>query len=169
MVSQHHSLWNTRHCKIDVPCNIGWYSSHYRFACSIPDQDTDTVVVTGGYYTTTTVSRYGKDGWIEDFSSGLNRGRGDHGCTSFVSKDNERVSIYIDILFDYHKTLLPFRCCWSLGAGTLTGSPFQLLRYIAPLLESGGRSLVGLCPGQWLQCEWWLSTTESFSLVRSSF
>ena len=64
-----------------------------RDACSIPDPDTDTVVVTGGEYTLTTVTRYGKHGWIEDFSSGLNYGRRNHGCTSFWSKDNERVKL----------------------------------------------------------------------------
>ena len=50
--------------------------------------------MTGGsrYYTPrNTVSRYGKKGWIEDFSSGLNSGRRRHGCSSFLTKDNERV------------------------------------------------------------------------------
>ena len=65
--------------------------SHYRDACSIPDPDTDTVLVTGGEWTLTTVSRYGKKGWIEDFSSGLRTGRRAHGCTSFLSRNNERV------------------------------------------------------------------------------
>jgi len=60
-------------------------------ACSISDPDTDTVVLTGGGDTITTVSRYGKKGWIEDFSSGLITGRKGHGCTSFLSHDNERV------------------------------------------------------------------------------
>jgi len=66
-------------------------SSHYRSACSIPDPDTDTVLVTGGKITRNTVSRYGKEGWIEDFSSGLKTGRDSHGCSSFLSKDKERV------------------------------------------------------------------------------
>ena len=66
-------------------------SSHYGLACSIPDPDTDTAVVTGGRGTLTTVSVYGKEGWIEDFSSGLKTGRFGHGCSSFLSKDNERV------------------------------------------------------------------------------
>lgn len=37
------------------------------------------------------MSRYGKKGWIEDFSSGLNTGRWHHGCASYIAKDNERV------------------------------------------------------------------------------
>ena len=49
------------------------------------------MVVTGGEYSLTTVSRYGEEGWIEDFGSGLNTGRWAHGCSSFLSRDNERV------------------------------------------------------------------------------
>ena len=100
MVSRYHFLWNIGHCKIVVTCNIDWSSSHYREACAIPDPDTDTVVVTGGFYTFTTVSRYGKQGWEEDFSSGLNSGRWGHGCASFLSHDNERVKF--NLIFIKH-------------------------------------------------------------------
>ena len=65
---------------------------HYRYACSIPDPDTDTVLVTGGKYTLNTVSRYSKRGFRGDFSSTLKTGRFGHGCSSFLSKDNERVN-----------------------------------------------------------------------------
>ena len=65
------------------------HTSHHRDACSISDPDTDTVLLTGGYPTGTTVSRYGKEGWIEDFSSGLKTGRNGHGCASYITKDND--------------------------------------------------------------------------------
>ena len=68
----------------------------YRKACAIADPDTDTVVVTGGLFND--VSRYGKEGWIEDFSSKLITGRRDHGCSSFLSKDNERVILVTSIV-----------------------------------------------------------------------
>ena len=42
------------------------------------------VVITGGVVTRKTVSRYNKDGWVEDMPS-LNQGRTVHGCTTFVS------------------------------------------------------------------------------------
>ena len=91
--SWHHFLWNIRQCKecTEVTSNISWSSSHYRASCSIPDPDTDTVVVTGGLFISTTVSRYGRKGWIEDFSTGLTTGRFWHGCASYISKDHERV------------------------------------------------------------------------------
>ena len=99
--------------------------------------------------------------------------RAEHGCATYTAKDNERV-LHITS-FDPEKIILLnncCRCCWSLEAGQagLAMSPLPRLRCIAPLLESGGRSLVVLCPGQWRQFVWWLSTIESFSLVvRRSF
>ena len=53
------------------------------------------MLVTGGSYTLTTVSRYGKMGWIEDFSSGLKTGRWSHGCAGYIAVDNERVYIHV--------------------------------------------------------------------------
>ena len=81
---------------------------HYRRACAISDPDTDTLVVTGGIdvddknepIVSTTVTRYGKKGYIEDFSPGLKTGRGGHGCTSFVSQQNERVNLYSGLTQD---------------------------------------------------------------------
>ena len=75
-------------------------------ACAIPDTDTDTVVITGGKFTLTTVFRYGKEGWIENFTSGLTTGRYTHGCTSFFSKDNERVKLMFDLDFRYGQSLI---------------------------------------------------------------
>ena len=56
----------------------------YRQACAIPDPDTDTVVITGGWWTQTTVSRYSVQGWVEDLPA-LSTGRRNHACTSFMS------------------------------------------------------------------------------------
>ena len=61
-------------------CNIVYYSS----ACAIPDTVTDTVVVTGGVFTWTTVVRYGQQGWLEDLPP-LITGRSYHACSSFKS------------------------------------------------------------------------------------
>ena len=65
-----------------------------RYACSIPDPSSATVLVTGGYYTLNTVSRYctvlycncryGLEGWLEDLPP-LNMGRYYHGCGGYVS------------------------------------------------------------------------------------
>ena len=62
---------------------------NYRYACSIPLDD--KVIVTGGYYTLTTVSEYNTDGWMRDLAN-LTQGRRVHSCTSFLSASGERVS-----------------------------------------------------------------------------
>ena len=92
-----------------------------RYACSIPDPASDTVIVTGGGLLSTntvsrygragwledstvlyctvlyctvlycTVSRYGRAGWLEDLPS-LNEGRSNHGCGSYVSAGGDLVS-----------------------------------------------------------------------------
>merc|ERR1712110_738244 len=46
--------------------------------------DTDTVVITGGYGTYTTVAVYSDQGWLGDLPS-LNIGRDSHACTSYMS------------------------------------------------------------------------------------
>ena len=57
---------------------------YYSMACAIDDPDTQTVVITGGRFTMTTVSVYGLQGWVEDFQP-LNTGRYWHACTSYMS------------------------------------------------------------------------------------
>ena len=59
-------------------------SACYRQACAIPDPDTDTVVITGGWWTQTTVSRYSVRGWQEDLP-GLITGRRNHACAGYMS------------------------------------------------------------------------------------
>ena len=67
-----------------------------RGACSISLGD--EVAVTGGHGVgyvdrdLTTVSRYNKEGWVEDMPS-LIKGRDSHGCTRFIS-EGEQVRHY---------------------------------------------------------------------------
>ena len=61
-------------------------------ACAIPDGD--SMLVTGGFFTLTTVSRYSKaQGWVEDLPD-LAVGRVRHGCTSFSMDNQEVTSVY---------------------------------------------------------------------------
>jgi len=56
-------------------------------ACSMPDPETDTVIITGGndYSPRNKItSLYNEDGWVEDFGN-LNYERVFHGCTSYVA------------------------------------------------------------------------------------
>ena len=66
-------------------CNIILIDVYFSEACSIEDPDTETVVITGGYDdTSTTVSVYGRQGWVKDLQP-LNTGRLLHACTSYMS------------------------------------------------------------------------------------
>ena len=60
-----------------------------RWACSIPLDD--SVILTGGWNTLTTVSEYNTTGWMRDLAP-LTQGRRVHSCTSFLSASGERVS-----------------------------------------------------------------------------
>ena len=60
-------------------------------ACGFTDEDDDTYIITGGYKNPTTVSRYDKNGWMEDLPS-LNTGRHVHACGTYLDNDNNRVS-----------------------------------------------------------------------------
>ena len=69
----------------------------FSFACSIPDYDSDTVVLTGGLtfnqsggYTLNIVERYDLNGFVENLPN-LNTDRVDHGC-GYYYKDGERVT-----------------------------------------------------------------------------
>ena len=82
------------------------------------------MLVTGGIYNHTTVSRYGKKGWIEDFSSELKTGRLSHGCSTFLSRDNERVKFNLVLIkhsFNKIKVLL-VTGGYSYGYGTLAST-----------------------------------------------
>ena len=60
---------------------------YYRDSCAIDDPDTQTVIITGGYKTRTTVSVYGLQGWVEDLQP-LNTERYFHACSSYKSGGN---------------------------------------------------------------------------------
>ena len=60
----------------------------YREACSMPDLTSDSVIITGGDLTMSTVSRYGVLGWVEDLPS-LVVGRNSHGCGSYFRGDSQ--------------------------------------------------------------------------------
>ena len=62
-----------------------------RDACAIPDPDNEEVIITGGYYTRTTVSVYNKAGHQRDLAS-LNAGRRYHACTSFIYQNTKVVT-----------------------------------------------------------------------------
>ena len=63
-------------------CDIILIDVYFSDACSIEDPDTETAFITGGGYTMTTVSVYGRQGWVEDLQP-LNTGRYSHACTSY--------------------------------------------------------------------------------------
>ena len=55
---------------------------YYSYACAIPDGD--SVIITGGTYSLTTVSIYNVEGWQQDLPP-LNTGRNSHACSSYLS------------------------------------------------------------------------------------
>ena len=77
---------------------------YYRYACAIPDPDTNTVVITGGILTGNTVSVYSVQGWQEDLPP-LNIGRYRHACAGYTS-GGRRVRYeedYLDLYFNFFK------------------------------------------------------------------
>ena len=94
----------------------------YRLACSIPDPSSATVLVTGGWPTFATVSRYGLEGWLEDLPP-LNVGRREHGCGSYVSGGDlvsdeyllsgDTVMLLLEIETKPSSSpVVTGRCCW---------------------------------------------------------
>ena len=63
---------------------------YFSNACSI--ELPEMFILTGGYHTLKTVSRYSTSGWMEDLPE-LNEGRYHHGCGYFFNDDMQRVSI----------------------------------------------------------------------------
>merc|ERR1719300_1471774 len=59
-----------------------------KLACSI--EMPEMFILTGGFNTLTTVSRYSSSGWMEDLPE-LNEGRIHHGCGFFYNDDMQRV------------------------------------------------------------------------------
>jgi len=61
-----------------------------RNACAMPDLTSESVIVTGGYKTRSTVTRYDRQGFVEDLPS-LVVGRSKHGCGSYLREDGSQV------------------------------------------------------------------------------
>ena len=85
--------------------SVTFSSSHHNemfsSACSIPDYDSDTVVLTGGwmddYNSTDLVQRYGLTGLVQYLPS-MKEARSYHGC-GFYYKDGERVRVQSSTIF----------------------------------------------------------------------
>ena len=60
------------------------YINLYFVITAIPDEE--SVIITGGTSTLTTVSVYTVEGWQQDLPP-LNTGRKDHACSSYWSND----------------------------------------------------------------------------------
>ena len=69
-------------------------------SCAIAEQDTNTVIITGGYNTETTVTRYTEYGVSKELPS-LNEGRDNHACGSYLEISGTRVII---VTGGYYKT-----------------------------------------------------------------
>ena len=76
--------YNTLYIWMKLLDNLFCNCVYYSFACAIEDPDTQTVVITGGWWTRTTVSVYGLQGWVEDLQP-LNIRRYWHACSSYMS------------------------------------------------------------------------------------
>ena len=60
-------------------------------ACGISDEDEKTYIITGGQWTSKTVSIYSQTGWLDDLPN-LVTGRHYHACGTYVDSNNNRVS-----------------------------------------------------------------------------
>ena len=70
----------------------GFKISPFREACAIPDTDTDSVVITGGWWLAylSSVTRYYVDGSKEELPN-FNIARNDHGCSSYLDSQGNKV------------------------------------------------------------------------------
>ena len=104
------SLFNIPHgrCMSCIRCyGVYYYSDccyvYYRMACAIEDSNTQTLIITGGFDTMTTVSVYSLQGWVEDLQS-LNTGRYFHACAYYLKANRMvreicRINKYMSFLF----------------------------------------------------------------------
>jgi len=77
----------------DVGSNDGFQLKYSTSdACSI--QFENYVLITGGYYTLSIVSKYNEIGWLEDLPS-LNDERHSHGCGHYYNSNNELVYLVV--------------------------------------------------------------------------
>jgi len=87
-----------------------------RWACSI--EMPEMFILTGGYHTLKTVSRYSTSGWMEDLPE-MNDGRNSHGCGYFYNDDMQRVFLVAGGRYNYNdlsstETLVEGGQAWNL-------------------------------------------------------
>ena len=66
----------------------------FSYSCLIDEGD--TFLLTGGYNSGETVSRYNINGWLEDLDN-LNTGRDSHGCTQYTNNDGVKVRMIVNV------------------------------------------------------------------------
>jgi len=78
-------VYNTELVTWDGKNTTNGFSLEYMImqSCGIPDQETDTIIITGGYPAQTRVSQYNRNGLVKNLPS-LNTGRASHGCAQFT-------------------------------------------------------------------------------------
>ena len=86
---------------INKICDVVMHCFFFRYACSI--EMPEMFILTGGYSTLKTVSRYKTSGWMEDLPK-LNEGRRDHGCGYFYDDDMQRVRKDIQLRWNNYPT-----------------------------------------------------------------
>jgi len=96
------------------------------FSCSIHDETTNTLVITGGYYTLHNVSRYDTLGYLEELPSLINA-RWNHACGAYLREDGTQILLVTGgDMFDIRPTkILP-----SDSPGWLLASPLPRKMYL---------------------------------------
>ena len=113
---------------------LEWFDDNcnYSLACGIPDQETDSIIVTGGVRTQTRVSQYDRNGFVKNLAS-LNTGRDSHGCAQFTD-NGVKVSLNNSTAFHITNTI---RSCW-----------LQVVKMVLKGLSPPLRSCVWTAPPQ---------------------
>ena len=91
---------------------------YFRQACSIPDSD--TVTITGGYFSPDKVTRYSRDGQATSLPP-LQTDRWSHACGHYTDENNNKVSKTIVIVHCLSNVHFCYRFSWSQATG-FTGS-----------------------------------------------
>jgi len=148
-------------------------------SCTIAEQDTNTVIVTGGHDVWTMVTRYSADGSSEVFPP-LNEGRDNHACGSYLDKSGTRVLIVTGGYYEYFisstEVLVGSASTWT----TVNPFPFALVGmrgvtvnnmfYVLGGTTDGGSGTKSAVYG-WTGSEWEMTTNmmekRSFHAVAS--
>ena len=109
----------------------------YSYACAIPDNDNEQLIITGGLYTLKTVSVYNEAGYQRDLTE-LNQGRRQHACASYVN-GGKKVKNPQRLLCHIIYSLKSFS--WSLG----------VQEQLDPVILTAQRSSVTMSGKLWLE------------------